>query len=490
MIRQSFWVYLSGNVSSAFGLVFWITVSLFVSTSVVGSIAAVLAFQSLLTSIVGVGFSAGLQRLLSQSRGGGDSAQLHWRFMTSLKIQFALGLPVAGFILILSAFGITFLSLSATETVYAVVLYLLTFWPPIYVALYRSFLKTEIPALAQVISSVLKPLVCILLLFLGFGFDGTMFAIIITTVTSDTILATFSSSLIRAKESQEWGLRPFLVELLKAGFPSWIPSTLTVLAESIGIFLIYGIVSQSQTGLYMIAFAISTLILSLPASINGMMFPLLSSMTQSREEAISRAMKLASILTAPSAITFALYSSVILSLFGPAYGLASPILRVLVLAALFTPIVSAYVSYAYALGIYSHVLLIGVVVNLGRYLLYVPLVLMFDAYGAAVAYAFGAVIGTLVMLTLYRKTEYKANWEQYALIVVVPIPLALISFYLNLHWILGAFLIEMGSFALYGRLGILTKVDVRDVLLGFFDPRRIEEVRKRLGRLVNFILPK
>ena len=482
MVRQSLWVYLGGNISSGFGFIFWIIVAIYVSPSIVGSIAAVIALQTMLSSFTGFGFSAGLQRILGQTKRDGNFTKMKSRFFSSLKLQLVLGIPVVAILASCSSFGILFFGLTEIETSFVIILYVLSFWPPIIVATYRVFLRTVVPAAAQILSSILKIVICFPLLFLGLGFTGVISAIICATLISDIIIVIFVFSLFDDGASDKESTPiSFYMELVKSGLPSWVPNTLTVIVESVGILLIYGLVSKGQTGLYSIAFAISMIVLSIPSSVHGMMFPVLSAMKQDREEAISRVRKIASIFTAPLAITLALYSIVPLSLFGPAYEPAFMILSVLVITALFSPLVSAYLSYAYALGLYSHVMLIGIAINLCRFILYIPLVSMFAALGAAIAFVLGAPIGVLLTVPLARRTRYRVDWAQYVTILLVPIIIALLLFYLNIHWLFGSFLLLAASFVFYCRLSILTRADVRGLLLGFFDSRRIDEIRKKFN---------
>jgi O-antigen/teichoic acid export membrane protein len=485
--KGSLWLYIGGLFSSFLGLLFWVLVSFFVPDSVVGSAAAVVALQGLLISIVSLGLPAGLQRFIGQSLGWKNHQQLSSYFLVSLVIILLLNLPMVVVVFIASFLNISIFNLTSFELLFVGILIIFSFWSPLFTSLFKSFLRTGVPALAQITSSVLKLLAGLSLLLLNFGWLGIMFSLLMASIISDIILLLFASRLFKEFELTVSVKLSQSSDLLKASLPSWVPNASTIVAQSVAVLFIFGYVGGAETGHFAIALAISSIVLTLPSSIQSLMFPVLSGMKSGRKEAISRTIQLSLAFTLPLASVFALYSYLPLLPFGPNYVQASNLLTILVLGALISPIVSGYTSYVYAIGKYSHVTIIGTIANVSRVVLYILLLPFFMATGIALSYTLGVLVALLVSLPSARKIGYNFNWTKYLTIIVIPSLLAIFFFVFSIHWLIGIPVIMLVSLIAYTRLRIITKKDLLEIAQAFLSEETILRVYLRTKPVIRIL---
>ena len=149
----------------------------------------------------------------------------------------------------INIFNLTFFQLS-----YGIIILLLSFWPPLFTALYESLLRTEISAAAKIVFSVVKILIGISLLYLGFGLIGILWGFIIASIVLDFILLFFGFKIFNEYKLKLAYRVQLIPDLIRAGVPFWLPTMLGTLSTSIGILSIYGLIGSIETGLYHIAF--------------------------------------------------------------------------------------------------------------------------------------------------------------------------------------------------------------------------------------------
>lgn len=327
----------------------------------------------------------------------------------------------------------------------------------------------------------------VLLLYLSPNLFGVILPIIVATIMSDVLLLFYTAKLF--KESKvEFGVQSScLKDLLPAGFASWIPSTLTILGQSIGVLSIYGYMGSTETGLYYISFALASLVYNFPKSILELMFPVLSGMEDGRKRISSRIIGLSLALTTPIALALALYPHVLLSVLGPKYLEASNILAILALGAIVTPIVSGYGSYIYAIGKYVHVTLIGLATNLGMVILYALLIPLLGSMGVAIAYTLGFLISLVAILPSSYVSGFRFGWRQYIKTIAIPGLLATSIYVLNVQWFIGAPIILLASLFAYARLHIVSKMDLLELSQAFMSKERLSRIYTDASPIIKFM---
>lgn len=497
--RGGLWLYIGGLLSSLLGYVYWLVAARFVPQDMIGSAAAIIAFQNLLVTFFSFGIPVGLRRFIGISRGQGDDQQLTSYFYTSLILLLLLNLPLA-FLLFFSAFtGFTILYFTTYDLFLIAYLFTLNFWPVLLVSLFNSILRTEISARAQILSSIAKLGIGFPLMLLGWNFVGLVYGIIAASTTVDIILLGYTVKLFRQLKTKMDFESADIKPLFASGFPSWIPYTLTILAQSLGVLGIYGITGSAETGLYYVAFTVSQIVFALPLSIGVLMLPVLSGLDSGQKGVASKTIQLSLVVTAPFAFVFALYSLLLFTLLGPTYELAAAPLFFLMIGAVVYPIIVGYESYIYAMGKYVQVTILGLVLNISRLILYALLIGSWASNGAAIAYSSGLFLSLIPIIVSARRLGYGLDWTLYVKTIAFPGGLAAIlvlfhllwlfgvPFLFPIPWFFGILIILLGSLIAYTRLGILTKNDFLEIAQAFLSKESIERITRYASPLLRLM---
>ena len=381
----------------------------------------------------------------------------------------------------MSSSSLSALGVGPFDLYYVAILLLLGFLAPLLYSILNSVLRTRDTAIADILLSIVKLVVGIALLFLGYGLVGILIAFIVGSVVRGLLLATFTARLfkrfnITIKARIDMAL---LKDVFHSGIATWIPTLLTTVGQSFAILLIYGVAGGGETGIFYVIFAISLIVYRISDSIMMLMFPVLSGMERGRKTAISKAIRLSLTATVLIAFILILYPSLLLGLFGPAYTQSSLILVILALGAFVYPLVSGYNSFIYAEGKYSHVTMVGLVMTSARLLLYFMLVGTYGDLGIAIAYDIGLLVALLPVIYSARSVDYGIPWLQYLKILVVPSLIAGMQYLLSIPWFVGTPILLFLSMAIYARMGIITKSDVSEIAGAFLSRDTIQKIRDR-----------
>lgn len=482
------WLYVGSLLFNLLGFFFWIVVSLFVSPQVVGSAAAVIALYSSFVAVLSLGIPMGVRRFMGSSWGDGDYQQLFSYFLTAFVLLTLVNLPLVVVALCFSTLS-GILSLTSFEFFIVSVLLILEFWPPLFYSLFNSVLRTKTVAFADILLSCLKLLASVLLLSLGYGFLGLMLGLIVGSIVRSALFFYYTMKMFREHSIHVYSLVDMskVREILPAGIASWAPTALAVLGQSIGVLAIYGFVGGTETGLYYIAFTIALVVYRLPDSIQTLMFPVVSGMSDGKKRAISAAIKLTLALTVPLALALVVYPFLPFMFLGPNYLGASNILRLLVLGAIIHPIISGYVTYIYAIGKYAHVMIVGLVTTMARLVLYALLVASMGAEGVAISFTLGMLISLALTIISARRIGFKFQWLQHGKTILVAVMLSVLLYLLNIWWLIGIPLLVLGSLVAYLRIGILSRSDIREISQAFLSDEAIARASARFRPILSLL---
>ena len=201
-------------------------------------------------------------------------------------------------------------------------------------------------------------------------------------------------------------------------------------------------------------------------------------MTDDRKRLTWKGIKLVLVIIVPVAVSLFLCSKVILGFFGAEFLAADRALALLLASVVLIPIAKGIETLAYAYGRYRYVLLIGLVTNIPRVLLYIVLVPSYGADGAALAFLGGTLTGFICSVIVASRIGMILFWKQISLIVFLPVGIGVASYLLQLHWVLGIVLVFSVSFAGYLLLKIITRREIKEIISSL-----------RLGPLVEKVWP-
>lgn len=481
VVRGGLWLYIAGLLSSFLGYLYWLLASRLVDPSVVGSAAAVVAFSTLITGLLTFGVPTGLMRFVGVGLGRGDSNMIFSYSATAILFTVTLDLAAAATLTISHLLGSNILS--GFELTAAVVLTSLG-WSSALTATFNSLLRTELTALASFTSAALRITIGLALLYLGLGFVGIILGYIVSSITLNITLLIFWFKVKR--EAKTRLSLTNLVDMLKAGLATWLPGSLTLLAQQLGVLGLYTIVGGVETGLYYIAFAVASVIYSLPSSMLSLMLPALSAMKGGRAQATARATRLSLALAAPPALILAAYPHLPLQLLGQSYLAADTTLMILIVGVLAAPIASGYSSYIYAEGRYTRVLLIGLAGNITRISLYTMLIGLGEV-GVATAYSAGFIAALLATIPSSAKMGLKQDWLGYTKAIIIPASATIAIYTLNIHWLAGIPLVAVASAFAYARLKVVDKRDLSEVAEALLSKERLTKIYVYAKPLIKLI---
>ena len=464
VLRGSVWLSLGSILANFFGFIYWLLISPMVSPATIGKAATILAIQSLLLSTLSLGIPIGVRRFLGREYSRRDSIMMGKYFYSSL--IFILGLDVVTGLLFLSLgllAGIIPLDLESILFTSILILVGMNGWPLLLVALFHSTLETEYVTMAQFITGLSRILIGVPLVYLGLNFYGLMLGYVIAAIANAFTLLLFAKRWLHrlgAKFSLSYRA---VVDSLKAGLATWIPSILTLAGQWLGVLGLSGLVGSYETGTYFIAYAITSGLLAFPINTLNLMFPVLSGMEDGRKRAMGNAVRIASAIMYPLAFMLIAYPAFIPSFLGEAYLPASAPIMILAAGFLLAPLVNGYTYYAYALGKYRQVTLIGLAGNLPRMILYLLLIRELAEVGAATSFSLGFLFSLLAVIPLANRMNYRLNLKENAKILSIPLALYILAITLRLPPIIGITLILTLSYLSYTRLRILSKEDLRNL---------------------------
>jgi len=490
VVKGSLWLYIGSVFFNLVGYLFWLVASLFVSPEVIGSAGAIISLYTSLATVLSFGVPMGVRRFMGASWSEKDRGGLRSQLLVALILLAIVNLPVIGFIFLLSMAGVQLLGLASIELGYVGLFLLLEFWPPLFYSVFNSVIRTRVIAFGDMALSSIKLLGSITFFLMGYGLIGILAGLAIGSLIRTGYFMIHTRKLLNENDGPEEEFWDFgkAKDMIAAGLAYWAPNTLTVLSQAIGVLAVYGFVGEGQTGLYYIALAIALIVYRFPDSIQALMFPLLSGMSDGRKRAASRAIKISVTLAAPLSLLLVLYPSLPFIFLGSAYEGASELLRILVIGAMIQPLISGYTSYIYAIGRYLHVTIIGFVLMGGRLLLYILLLEPIGTLGIAVGYTLGIGLAIAPVILSARYAQFRFQWSILGKALLWPVLLSLAVLIANLPWIIGIPSILLLSVIGYFRLHVLTRKDAAEIAFAFLGKETARRLYTRVRPLADWLL--
>ncbi len=482
ILRGGLWLYLSSVVNNFFGFIFWLTISAIAGPNVLGVVSAVIGLSSMVMNLTSLGIPIGMQRFLGMYVSRRELfAEFFW---SSTLLLLSIELTVAVALTAMVLMGIPILNFSAPMILVASLMTVVSALGSCITSLLVSLVRTNILTLATFIGNIAKLVLGTTLVLAGFGWVGAAIAYVAIPLAIVVIGFYSSRTLIWARPRLDLDKAK---EVVKAGIASWIPNTILVLGQQLAILSVFGARGAVETGLLYLALTIAGFIGAIATSMLSLLLPVLSSMESGRETLCSYAIRLSLSLATPIAVAIALYPSLPLSLLGKSYVEASPLLRMVMPSVLLLIPTSAIVNLFYSYGMYRRVAVAGTLSSGVRVCLYLALVPIYGASGAAIAYTLGAA-APIPYLVYTARGMVRVEPRHILTVLLVPSVTALALHLLNAPWYVGIPLV-LASYILYTRLGAVTRRDLRIVAQSFVSSETIDSVYRRLKPLIDVVVP-
>ncbi|MCD6369414.1 MAG: hypothetical protein J7L38_06430 [Thermoproteales archaeon] len=456
VVRGGFWLYATSLTGSILGFLYWLVISKFTEPETLGYATTTTSIASLLTGVFSLGVARGMQRFIGIYLGRRNLdkvAEYLWSAFTFYACVYSL--------IAVSLASISFFNIGLDP--YMLILAALMIVGGAGVA-FNSFLiailRTDINFLVSLVAGSLKFIVGVSLVIAGWGWVGATIGYLVASWTSLFLNGFFVYRFI--------GKQPFfsfdaLKDSIIAGVAGWAPGVIVLVGQQVGLLTVFGVSGALESGLYYVATAISSVVLVFATSMLGLLFPVLSGMTDGRKRATARVLKISLAACSPAVAFTVVYPWLPLGLLGPNYIQASAMLQLLVVAVIPLAITSAVNSLVYAYGDYLKVFVIGSMQNIPRLALYSFLVPFLGGLGAALSFTTGAILGMITATVIAEISGFKINFKELALTVAPPLLTGVLAYFLNLHWLIGGSLILFLSLFLYAKLNIVTREDLKDI---------------------------
>jgi len=487
--RGALWLTLGIILSSFFGFIYWIIVSRLVDADIIGRAATIIGIEALITGFINLGIPLGVQKFLGASYGLKNYYKLSEYFYSNILFMFIASFLIGISFIFLSSMSINLFSLdpSSLTLLGALIIVGMNGWPVIGQSFCNSVLATEYIALSQLISSLLRLIISLALIFAGYSFLGIMAGYIIAALTSSIFMLTFSiRMLMRFNASFSFSLSS-IKDSIKAGIVSWIPNILSLSSQWVGVLGVYAFVGLPETGLYFMALTITSVVVSFSQSILTLSFPVVSGMIDGRKRMMSRVVRFSASLMMPIIFFLMTYPHVIPMFLGKQYMPSSELIRILSIGYILSPIILGYVYYAYAIDRYQDVLMVGLAGAIPRLILYPFMIDWYGEVGAAITFSIASPIQLLVVMRNALKVDYKLYLKDYLKIVIIPCIISITLVLLNLGWLISLLILLPASYIIYARINTIMKDDLREVGGALFSRKILEKIYPHIRQLLSII---
>jgi O-antigen/teichoic acid export membrane protein len=477
-------------VGSVLGYFYWLLVSYFGGTGIVGIASSVNALGALVGGIAGLGLPTGVQRFLGRDFTRKRAGSLNAYFWSSLVFSIALCILSGLIIWVIAFLNIPFIGFSETMLILTGFIIFLSF-SGIFQALFISIIKTGSYAVSYILASLAKLALGVLLIYMGFGWFGAVMGLVFYSLSMIILLLFFALRELRRLGGVRirFSFRA-LRESLVASSVAWMPGVLSLLGQQAGILAVWGIQGASVVGTFFIAYTIFSVVYMLPSSFMSLLFPILSGVTDGRGQVAWRVLKICLALGCPAAAFLIFYPGFLLSLVGRSYVVAATTLSVLAVSIIPLTLTSAVTSLVYASGSYGKVLGIGLALNLPQVVLYFELVPIYGEFGAGLSFLFGSVIGLVAAVIVSRSVRFHVSSAKIGLAALIPLLAGFLCLSLGFGWLIGGTVILLASVLSYGRLGVVERVDLAELARGFASEKTIAKASSDLNWVLRIIYGK
>ena len=464
VVRSSFWIYATNFLNNAFGFIFWLLISFIAGPSIVGIISAISSLANFFAGILNLGVPVGLIRWLGHSIGSGKTDEAQKFFWSGLLFLITLIVPVSLVLGFMGYIGLSFSRYSPLTLVFTS-MFLIFSLKVVVTSLYIGYMKTFPYFLSTLIGQILRIVVGVLLVLIGFGWIGAAIGYLMISLTMTLVGIFYIAELIGFTPSFS---TKHLLQLLKAGIPSWIPNVIVTIGQQLAVISVFIMIGAAETGTFYVAFTIGSFVIGIALAVQQIMFPYLSGLTDGRKRAAWNSVRVGLAFTMPLVVGVGLFPEYILGLLGPSYTVAWLELEIIMFSSLLLVFTSAVNNLCYAYEKYHYVLLIGLAMSIPRLILYVFLTPIWGSTGTALSLAIGSVTGILTALTIAPKIGLNFNWQALTSIFIAPlatgIPLGLLfKLFIPKLWIVGLSATIILNYIILMKLKIIAKNDIVEI---------------------------
>lgn len=316
-----------------------------------GQVAALIALSLILVTPMQI-ISTVAAKYASSSSVSGNYAQLNGFIRRLTGILLVVGIGVAALFMAASSYVAFFFHLNSTQGVILLgAVFIVSFVDPLNEGVLRGLQRFEWYAALTLLSSLLRLILVVGFVLMGFGINGAIFGIVTSTLLTYLVSLRPLWKLLRGPQA---ALGSSLKSLWSYAILAAITAGGIVALYSIDTVLAGHFLSTHETGLYAALATIGRTVLFITSSVATVMFPRVIALHEQKKphrHVLTQAILGVSILSAAAEIAFLLAPSFITQmLFGQAFSAIAELLPLYGLAMLLLSIAQVLLMYFLAIG--------------------------------------------------------------------------------------------------------------------------------------------
>lgn len=481
------YLYLETIIVMISGYAFWIVASKITSPHILGTASAIVSLASIFTIVASIGIPSGIQRFIGKSFVCQDHAEAE-KWISSAIFIICFGIFAScTYLLLFSGWIYDLFKIDFPLLLTGIALICSSTIVSLFRSVIISSLQTKMMPLVMLISTSMKLIIGVLLVFAGYGALGLTIGYTSTHVLSAAIFGTVILFSFRSLPKHSLGNFGTVKDLLLSSSASWIPLLITTIGTQVGTLVVFGIQGSTQAGIYFMALTIITGITGITYSILTIAIPALSGMSDGRKRFIWYAIRLSVLLTMPFSCSLLFITPQLMALLGTGYIDGAISLSIMILSLLPTAIFTGVNSLVYANGKYRYVLEIGLATSIPRTLLYFILVPELGALGAAVAYTVGSLTGLASAIRISNRIGLQYEWRALICMFVIPFLLAFFLYLIHMNFVISIVLNIVISYIVLMLLKIISRRDLAEIFnaLPYGLSDSVQALQKRINRSAN-----
>ena len=488
--KNIFSVYIASLIPAGLTYIFWIVVSNYTNSGVIGVIAAIGSFSMVLGVLSNFDIGVGMKRFLGKAIA--EKQFPLFKQITSTAIIFTLTTSTAILIFVLNPF-VNILEMVGIDKQFIPIIIVIVIGNDlqhIFIGSLISSLKSKSIVIPTIVSSISRFVVLFALFFvIGSSELSVAWSYSMSYVVICILLLIVTIKYLRAIEG------PFFYEtknnlktIVKGSFARWIPQIVSVLGSQLSVLAVFSLKGASESGLFYIPFAIFNVLFLVSGAINQVSHPILSGMKESEHQIqfLKKALKMAFLGTMPFAAIMFFYAKPILSIFGAEYSDSSEILSILLYSFPIAIITEGVYFFLFARGNYKNVLVLGLISNIPRIILYFILVPEYGGIGGAIAFIVGTGFQLILTVILLEKEKIRLEYGMFAIISIIPFLLGYLFEFLEFSFI-GAILLFVLSLIIYLRIKAIREDDIENIFAIIMQKEKATKVKNELVKKLKKI---
>jgi len=393
LISNTIYLFLDWFFIALFSMIFWFIIGKTLSPESYGIIALSIQLSLLLTplAVLGLGFSS--SKLISELLEKGLKDEVQGVINYSLKIVTFTSISLVLILIILSPQLSSYLKLEPKVILLASFIMFFSSISTIWGSFYYGFQKMKKFFLTNFIGHLIKVIIPLILIFLGFGLFGPLigliicyFLIFLTRIDKDFFTVSKKAKIDKKK-------------IFGFSKPSFITNVFSILFDKTKYIILTLMKSLEITGFFAIAGTVSLFLQVIPNMLSMALFPIISGLDVDKDKKIKRnylvrlVFRYSLFIILPLAVFLILFSKQVIIFFSSSEYLPGAIyLPFLTIAGMFLGLSNLFFMSLYAIGkpkVRRNIQIISTLIYLS---LAIPLTYYFSGMGLAIIYLITSII--------------------------------------------------------------------------------------------------